>query len=67
MQAEFPDIAAADVYLLSQLIDRNFDIEDPYGGTLDDYEVCADDIQNILTNGWARLVELTDRVVSARS
>ena len=66
LQAEFPEIAER-VYLLSQLIDRQFDIEDPYGGSLDDYEVCADDIQKILTNGWARLVELSDRIASPRS
>jgi len=66
LQAEFPEIAAR-VYLLSQLVDRSFDIEDPYGGSLDDYEVCADDIQKILTNGWARLVELIDQSVSAQS
>ncbi len=66
LQAEFPEIAER-VYLLSQLIDRKFDIEDPYGGSLDDYEVCADDIQKILTNGWARLVELIDRGVPARA
>ena len=66
LQAEFPEIAER-VYLLSQLIDRQFDIEDPYGGSLDDYEACADDIQKILTNGWARLVELSDRMVSLRS
>jgi len=66
LQAEFPEIAAR-VYLLSQLIDRSFDIEDPYGGSLDDYEVCADEIQKILTNGWARLVELIDRDVSLRA
>jgi protein-tyrosine-phosphatase len=65
LRAEFPEIAPR-LHLLSQLVDRSFDIEDPYGGTLDDYEACADDIQNILTNGWARLVELTDRVVPAR-
>lgn len=65
LQAEFPEIADR-VYLLSELIDESFDIEDPYGGSLDDYEVCANEIQNILTYGWTRLVELTDRVVSAR-
>jgi protein-tyrosine-phosphatase len=65
LQAEFPDIAQR-VYLLSQLVDRNFDIEDPYGGSLDDYEICADDMQNILTNGWTRLVELADGAVPAR-
>ena len=66
LQAEFPDIAPR-TYLLSQLVDRKFDIEDPYGGTLDDYEVCVEDIQNVLRNGWSRLVELTDRVVPDRS
>jgi protein-tyrosine-phosphatase len=65
LQAEFPEIADR-VYLLSELIDRSFDIEDPYGGSLDDYEACAGEIQNILTNGWPRLVELADRAVSAR-
>jgi protein-tyrosine-phosphatase len=60
---EFPEIAGR-VYLLSQLVDRKFDIEDPYGGSLADYEVCADDIQNILTHGWTRLIELCDRLAS---
>jgi protein-tyrosine-phosphatase len=64
--AEFPEIAGR-VYLLSQLVDRKFDIEDPYGGRLDDYEVCAGDIQKILTNGWTRLVELSDRMTPSRA
>ncbi len=65
LQAEFPE-AADRVYLLSQLVNRSFDIEDPYGSGLDDYEVCADEIQNILTNGWTRLVELTDGTAPPR-
>jgi protein-tyrosine-phosphatase len=65
LNAEFPEVADC-VHLLSQLVDRSFDIEDPYGGSLEDYEVCADDIQNILITGWTRLVELVDRAVSAR-
>src|SRR5512136_320070 len=32
IQAEFPEMRHK-VYLLSQLIDRSFDIEDPYGGS----------------------------------
>ena len=60
IQAEFPEIQHK-VYLLSQLVDRSFDIEDPYGGSLDDYELCATDLQNILTDGYDRLVELVDR------
>ena len=64
IQAEFPEIQHK-VYLLSQLVDRSYDIEDPYGGSLDDYELCATDLQNILTDGYDRLVELTGRAVPA--
>ena len=64
VQAEFPEIRHK-VYLLSQLVDRSFDIEDPYGGSLDDYELCATDLQNILTDGYDRLVELSGRAVPA--
>ena len=64
VRAEFPEVQHK-VYLLSQLIDRSFDIEDPYGGNLDDYELCATDLQNILTDGYDRLVELVDRAVPA--
>jgi protein-tyrosine-phosphatase len=64
IQAEFPEIRHK-VYLLSQLIDRSFDIEDPYGGSLDDYELCATDLQNIMTDGYDRLVELAGRAAPA--
>lgn len=62
LQAEFPE-SAPKVYLVSQLIDRSYDIEDPYGGTLDDYTACAAELQSILTDGWPRLIELIDRSV----
>jgi protein-tyrosine-phosphatase len=64
LQAEFPE-AQGKVYLLSQLVDRHFDIEDPYGGGLDDYELCATDLQSILTDGYDRLADLVDRAVPA--
>ncbi len=66
LRAEFPDVAQH-IHVLSQLIDQTYDIEDPYDGTSDDYEMCVTEIENILTNGWARLVEWTNQVVSARS
>jgi protein-tyrosine-phosphatase len=65
IQAEFPEIQHK-VYLLSQLVDRSFDIEDPYGGSLDDYELCATDLQSILTDGYDRLVELCGRTLPAQ-
>ncbi len=64
IQAEFPDVQGR-VYLLSQLVNRDFDIEDPYGGNPDDYELCASELQNILTDGYDRLAGLVDRAVLA--
>ncbi|NTU63877.1 MAG: low molecular weight protein arginine phosphatase [Chloroflexi bacterium] len=66
IQVEFPEVQSK-VYLLSQLVDRTFDIEDPYGGSLDDYELCATSLQDILTDGYDRLAELADRTVLART
>ena len=58
MQIEFPEVANK-TYLTSQLIDQSFDIEDPVGGTIDDYRRCARDLENILTAGFDHLVKLT--------
>ncbi len=66
IRAEFPEIAER-TYLMSQLIDQTFDIDDPVQGTLDDYRRCAADLKQILSNGYARLVELTDQAVLNRS
>jgi protein-tyrosine-phosphatase len=65
LHAEFPAVQDK-ILLLSQLIDRSFDIEDPFGGNLDDYELCATDLQTILTDGYDRLAEMIDRSVVAR-
>jgi protein-tyrosine-phosphatase len=60
--AEFRE-ATGKTFLLSQLIGQLFDIDDPVQGTIDDYRRCADDIQRILADGYARLTELADREV----
>jgi protein-tyrosine-phosphatase len=60
LQAEFPTVQGR-VLLVSQLIDRKFDIEDPFGGSADDYEFCAADLQNILREGYGRLAEMIDQ------
>jgi protein-tyrosine-phosphatase len=65
LQAEFPTVQGK-VLLMSQLVDRKFDIEDPFGGSLDDYELCATDLQNILSEGYDRLAEMLDQSELAR-
>ena len=59
IRAEFPAVAYK-VHLLSQLLGQSFDIDDPYGGSLDDYELCASNLQEILTTGYARLTEMVE-------
>jgi protein-tyrosine-phosphatase len=66
LHTEFPKMSAK-FYLLSQLIDQTFDIEDPFGGTADDYRRCAIDLEQILIDGFDRLVELADRANNNRS
>lgn len=60
LQVEFPEMAAK-VHLVSQLVDQTFDIEDPYGGPLDEYELCAADLRRILVDGYDRLREWANR------
>jgi protein-tyrosine phosphatase len=65
LQAEFPAVQNK-IMRLSQLIDREFDIEDPFGGSLGDYELCAVDLENILREGYDRLAKMIDRAELAR-
>ena len=64
--AEFPEVADRTL-MMSQLIGQTFDIVDPVQGTLDDYRRCAADLQQILTDGYPRLVELADRTAGNHS
>ncbi len=57
IQAEFPEVANKTL-LISQLVGQSDDIEDPYGGTLEEYQLCADRIDQILKAGFARLMQL---------
>ena len=57
MQAEFPEVAHK-TQLLSRLVEEDYDIEDPYGSSLEEYQLCADDIERILKAGFAQLNQL---------
>ncbi len=61
IQVEFPEVAHK-TFLLSQLMGQDFDIEDPYGGPLDEYRRCAADLEGILRDGFPRLCELAESV-----
>ncbi|MBM3128270.1 MAG: low molecular weight protein arginine phosphatase [Chloroflexi bacterium] len=52
--SEFP-AARAKIYLMSELVDRVYDIADPYGGTLAEYEDCATSLENLIETGYEKI------------
>ncbi len=60
LQAEFPKVSGK-IFLLSQLVGQVYDIKDPFGGTREDYQRCAAELEHLVNDGFVRLVEWTDR------
>lgn len=57
MRFEYPD-SAPKIFLLSQLIGNEFDIEDPFDKDLKDYQRAARLIDEILSQGFSRIFQL---------
>jgi protein-tyrosine-phosphatase len=57
LHAEFPE-QARNTFMLSEMVGGRFDIEDPYGSTLDDYQKTADDLDRLLDEGYEYIVRL---------
>jgi protein-tyrosine-phosphatase len=58
---EFPDTREK-VYMLSEMAGKRFDIRDPSGsGSLDLHLTCAEEIKELLHQGYARIIELAER------
>lgn len=57
LSLEFPQ-ERSKIYLLSELAGGNSDIEDPYGtDSLELYRECAEQIEELLRDGYERLIE----------
>lgn len=52
--SEFP-AARAKIHLMSELADRVYDIADPYGGTLAEYQDCANALKNLIDIGYEKI------------
>lgn len=46
------------VHLLSQMIGRQYEIHDPYGGSLFEYRQCAAEIERLIEEGYPRIMQL---------
>ena len=54
--AEFPSVRPK-LHLFSELVGGNYNIADPYGGTEEEYELCAEELGRILAIGYPRIAE----------
>ena len=57
LRAEFPDLKDR-IYLLSEMVGRSESIDDPIGGPLVEYQAVAREINEYLTQGLERIIEL---------
>jgi protein-tyrosine-phosphatase len=51
---------ARKVHLLSEMTGRMYDIADPYGGTRQEYAVTARELEQLIENGYDRIVALVE-------
>ena len=57
LRIEFPDLKSR-IYLLSEMVGKSDSVADPIGGPLVEYEIAAREINQYLTDGFNRIIEL---------
>ncbi len=57
LRAEFPEIANR-VFLLSEMAGKSYDVEDPIGRSLADFEITARELEELLDRGEQKIIEL---------
>jgi protein-tyrosine-phosphatase len=57
LRAEFPR-EAHKVYMLTEMIGQTYNIADPYGGPLEDYERMVDSLAEVIDAGLERIIAL---------
>lgn len=57
IEAEFPQ-ARGKTVLLSEMVGRSYDIPDPYGAPMAAYRRCADELEDLIEEGYEKIVEL---------
>lgn len=57
LQSQFPQFASK-VYLLSEMVGEEWEVDDPVGGTFEDYRNTAFQIEKVLKEGMTRIERL---------
>jgi protein-tyrosine-phosphatase len=57
LSVEFPMIAPR-VYLLSDMVGEQYNIQDPIGGPIEQFEMTAQEFERILNSGFQRIIQL---------
>jgi protein-tyrosine-phosphatase len=63
LETAFPN-QAHKVHLLSEMIGKDYDVHDPYGGSRTEYECTARELEELIENGYERVVELVEAAAS---
>jgi protein-tyrosine-phosphatase len=57
LQVEFPQ-QAGKIHLFSEMVGLVYDIQDPIGGTMEDFRNTLEEVEQILTDGFPRIKQL---------
>jgi protein-tyrosine-phosphatase len=49
------------IFMISEMVGREEDVDDPIGGELEDYQETADILERFLSNGLKRIEQLANR------
>jgi len=60
LRVTFPE-QADKVYMLSEMVGKTFDIADPYGGTRLEYSYIAQELEQLIDEGYDRILSLAEK------
>ncbi len=60
LKLAFPEHAHK-VYLLSEMVGKRYDIDDPYGGTREEHAAIARELEGLIEAGYERIVALVEK------
>lgn len=60
LRAEFPEFADQ-IFMLSEMVDQMYDVADPIGRPIDEYEKTAVEIERLLSTGFEKIQALVNK------